>query len=94
MNVDGTDPHNVSNHDAADWGPGWSPDGTRVLWNCQRDLSYGIRACSANPDGTGLKVVPGDVYVGYPAWSPDGSRIAFVSQEPGRAATTPTTTSS
>jgi Tol biopolymer transport system component len=81
MNADGSDQHAVSPDQADDWGPAWSPDG-RVVWNCARDLTVGFHACVANPDGSGLHVIPNDRYFEYGTWSPDGSKIAFMSQQP------------
>jgi Tol biopolymer transport system component len=77
MGADGSAQHDVSNDPKDDWGPTWSPDG-KVLWNCARDLTVGFRACVADPDGTGLHLIPIDMYVEYQAWSPDGTKIAFM----------------
>ena len=88
MNADGSEQEDVSSDPAEDWGPTWSPDGA-VLWNCARDLSIGFRACVANPDSTGLRVIPIHTYIEYPSWSPDGSKIAFMSQQPGASGSDP-----
>jgi Tol biopolymer transport system component len=82
MNADGSRQHDVSDDPADDWGPAWTSNG-KVLWNCARDLGFGFHGCTANPDGSGLHVIPNDVYVEYPSGSPDGTRIAFMSQQPG-----------
>src|SRR5439155_11866140 len=82
MNANGSGQHDVSRDPADDWGPAWTSSG-KVLWNCARDLGFGFHGCTANPDGSGLHVIPNDVYVEYPSGSPDGTRIAFMSQQPG-----------
>jgi TolB protein len=82
MNADGSRQRDVSRDPADDWGPAWTSGG-KVLWNCARDLGFGFRACTANLDGSRLRVIPNDVYVEYPAGSPDGTKIAFMSQQPG-----------
>jgi Tol biopolymer transport system component len=85
IGVDGSDPRNLSRSDGQpDWGPTWSPDGTRIAWNSDAiaaDIGFDLSLIA--PDGTGHEVVQPGVYVEYPAWSPDGARIAFMSQEAG-----------
>jgi len=62
--------------DSNEWGPAWSPDGTRIAFNSDRE---GIpQVYVMNADGTGLRRLS-DVWGEYPAWSPDGDRIAFES---------------
>jgi Tol biopolymer transport system component len=88
MKADGSGQRDVSRDEADDWGPAWSPDG-KVVWNCARDLAIGFHPCVVSPSGSGLHIIPLDVYFEYPAWSPDGSKIAFMSQEPGSAGNDP-----
>jgi Tol biopolymer transport system component len=62
--------------DSNEWGPAWSPNGTRIAFNSDRE---GIpQVFVMNADGTGVERLS-DVEGEYPAWSPDGSRIAFAS---------------
>lgn len=42
-----------------------------------------------DPDGTGLHLIPADIYVEYPALSTDGTKIAFMSQEPSASGNDP-----
>ena len=53
----------------SDYGPSWSPDGTRLVFSRFGELTI------INPDGFGLTSlgIPG----AYPAWSPDGTQIAY-----------------
>ena len=37
MNSDGSNPTNISNNDAADYQPSWSPDGTKIAFSSDRD---------------------------------------------------------
>ena len=90
MGADGSEPTNITQHDAWDSSPAWSPNGRRIAFvsdrNGDRELYKGGGLYNAdiflmNADGTGVEQLtfdPGNG-AGGPAWSPDGSSIAFVS---------------
>lgn len=67
---------------AWDSSPCWSPDGKRIAFQSSRDGNNEIYIMAA--DGSGqvnlTRNAAGDV---SPAWSPDGSKIAFVSDRDG-----------
>lgn len=52
MSVDGTDVRNLTNHPAPDQEPEFSPDGTRLLFDSERNGNADIFVM--NVDGTGL----------------------------------------
>lgn len=57
--------------------PALSPDGRRVAFFAERDLSY-TEIYVMNADGTGVTRLTRDGHSNSgPAWSPDGSRLAF-----------------
>jgi len=90
MNSDGTGSHNISTSDGvSDWGPAWSPDGSLIAWNSDREDPGRLHGYVMNPDGSHVRRIGGDIWVEYPAWSPDGSRIAFMAQEPGASGDDP-----
>lgn len=61
--------------------PTWSPDGSRVAFQSNRDGDFEIYQISI--DGTGLEQLTDNTWPDlYPSWSPDGSQIAFVSSRP------------
>jgi Tol biopolymer transport system component/outer membrane protein assembly factor BamB len=61
--------------------PGWSPDGSRIVFSAYGSAGWDIFVASA--DGSGLvALVRAEQDEFAPAWSPDGSRIAFRSQPP------------
>jgi len=74
MNADGSGQTNLTNNPAGDFGPDWSPDGSRIAFQSGRDGSGEIYVMNA--DGSGQTNLTGG---SDPDWSPDGSRIAFVS---------------
>ena len=58
--------------------PAWSPDGTRLAYECDLDI------CTINPDGTGFAQVTMDGASNHhPTWSPAGSQIAFAATHGG-----------
>jgi Tol biopolymer transport system component len=74
---DGTHVRNLTDApDSNEWGPAWSPDGTRIAFNSDRGGMPQVYVM--NVDGTGVERLS-DVEGEYPAWSPDCTRIAFES---------------
>ncbi len=67
---------NLTNHPADDWGPMWSPDGTRIAFASNRDGPDEIYVM--NEDGSDpTRLTHNSAQDGGATWSPDGSRIAF-----------------
>lgn len=81
MNIDGTDVSGlIASLAGANHGrPSWSPEGTRIAFDNNRDIF------TMNSDGTGVVNITGTVFTNEiePAWSPDGVLIAFSSNADG-----------
>jgi Tol biopolymer transport system component len=79
MNADGGGAKQLVDGQGSDWGPVWSPDGTRVAYvggSADDDGSY-IDVVAA--DGTGHVRLTSSAADSQPSWSPDGKRIVFTS---------------
>ena len=72
--------------DEADFGPDWSPDGTRLAYGeffndlcLDGDASYAVETVDASGAGSERTIFSAGEGCGFPsaAWSPDGSRIAY-----------------
>jgi WD40-like Beta Propeller Repeat len=84
MNADGTGVRvltDVCGYYPSLGGPAWSPDGSHIAFNCEREvvggeleLPLGTDMWVVGADGSGLTRMPDGR---NPYWSPDGSRIAF-----------------
>ena len=82
MDADGGNPINLTNHDALDQTPDWSPDGLRIAFTSLRDASWEIYVMNA--DGTNpTNLTNHPARDGRPDWSPDGNQIAFTSDRDG-----------
>ena len=73
--ADGSGRRNISKHPANDWGPDWSPDGTTIAFNSDREGE--IRGFLMSPDGSNVRRIEIDQWLEYPSFSPDGTRIVF-----------------
>ena len=86
-NPDGSGLTNLTSGTAGGGRPEWSPDGTKIVYECCGSFSQSVWVMNA--DGSGKTQIvfrtaatpgaPGD-----PTWSPDGTKIAFIRwTEPG-----------
>jgi Tol biopolymer transport system component len=82
LRIDGSHPRQLSATGPACTGdsePGWSPDGSQVLFQHQ-DLTGLSSLVIARRDGSHVRqVTPAGMDIGNPDWSPDGERIVFQS---------------
>ena len=82
MDADGTNPINITNHDALDQTPDWSPDGNRIVFSSNRDHNWEIYVMNAD-GGNPINLTNHPARDGRPDWSPDGQQIAFTSERDG-----------
>jgi len=82
MNADGTNISRLTDNNADDWCPAWSPDGSKIAFGSDRDGNGEIYVMNA--DGSGAIDLTNNLATDkYPVWSPDSSQIAFCSNRDG-----------
>ncbi len=64
--------------------PAWSPDGTRIAFQAERDGNVDVYVMDAD-GGNVARLTADPAPDSEPTWSPDGTRIAFVSRRSGNA---------
>ncbi len=81
----GTDsPQRLTDHDAADIQPVWSPDGQRIAFASDRDGDWQLYIMDA--EGGDQRRVTFDERSNFePMWSPDGQHIVYVSSNRGNS---------
>jgi VCBS repeat-containing protein len=73
---------NLTNNGATDTRADWSPDGSKIAFDTNRDGNNEIYVMNA--DGTGLvRMTNNSADDSQAAWSPDGSKITFMSNRSG-----------
>jgi len=78
MNPDGTGQTRLTNNAASDFGPTWSPDGSKISFNRGFDIFV------MDADGTNQTRLTSAAAMNIaPSWSPDGTKIAFHSSRDG-----------
>ncbi|MCI0610667.1 MAG: hypothetical protein L0Z71_16600, partial [Anaerolineae bacterium] len=83
MRADGSDLTNLTNNDALDFNPAWSPDGKRIAFESNRAVFTQIYLMDA--DGSNVSQLTFDEiehemtmnYAQSNPWSPDGSHLLF-----------------
>ncbi len=82
MNADGSNQTRLTNNVFQDSLPSWSPDGTKIAFNTNRDNDFEIYVMNA--DGSNqTRLTNSPAEDAHPMWSPDGSKIVFHSRRTG-----------
>jgi Tol biopolymer transport system component/uncharacterized protein YjbI with pentapeptide repeats len=73
--TDGSDLTRLTNTpDDGEWGPVWSPDGTKIAFSITDAVSFDTNTYVMNPDGSGQEHLTDGF---SPVWSPDSKKIAI-----------------
>ncbi len=80
MDSDGKNQRRLTHHPGIDGYPDWSPDGSQIAFDSNRDAKEGERKFEIyvmDADGSNVKQVTDVGFASRPRWSPDGEWILF-----------------
>jgi Tol biopolymer transport system component len=86
MNFDGTGVVKLTDNVANDYVPTFSPDGTKIVFTSDRDITCFLcdEIYTMNADGTGVvRLTNNSVFDDLPSFSPDGTEIVFMTRRDG-----------
>ena len=81
-NADGSGLVNLTNNEAYDWEPAWSPDGTKLVFNSDRSGGEEVWLMDDDGGNPTRLTTNGSNGVNF-AWSPDGTKIAWQNWDGG-----------
>lgn len=76
INPDGTNKTNLTNHQATDLYPAWSPDGKQLAFVSKRITYFHIFVIDATRDTPTPIIIP-STHIGMIAWAPNGVQFAY-----------------
>ncbi|MCB2210033.1 DPP IV N-terminal domain-containing protein [bacterium] len=84
IKTDGSGLRRLTETEASEDHPAWSPDGTRILFDADYDGDGYYEIYTMRTDGTDLtRLTDNDANDQFADWSPDGRQIAFASDRNG-----------
>lgn len=80
VNLDGSNPAQLTRDDADHEDPAWSPNGKKIAYVLIAGGKEQIHLM--NPDGSGVEpLTPAEFRTIHPSWSPDGRRVAYCTDD-------------
>ncbi len=84
MDIDGGNSRRLTNTEASEDHPAWSPDGSKILFDADYDEDGFFEIYFMNSDGTDVtRLTSNAANDQFADWSPDGAQIAFSSDRDG-----------